>query len=204
MGRFLTNNLTGDTKSGRLGIFMQSGWSDQELVDQALSGETRSFEELVCRYQTMLHRFFLQRHSQEEAQDLLQETFLRAWQNLARYRKCWAFSTWIFTIAYRQSVSCFRKKRRRFSPLPLTNRENLEQIAAPVSENPLAERSLENLWNLAKTILPEPQWSALWLFYAEEKSIREIAHILRRTETGIKTLLFRGRQKLREKLAAEE
>lgn len=184
---------------------MERGWSDQELVRQALSGEERSFEELVRRYQTTLHRFFLQRHSREEALDLLQETFLRAWQGLVRYEDRWAFSTWIFTIAYRQSVSHFRKNGRLFWQTSFREQAILEQAAEKTSEEKEEQdEKVGNLWTLAKTILPEPQWSALWLFYAEEKSIREIAHILRRTETGVKTLLFRGRKKLREALASEE
>ncbi|MDO4583869.1 MAG: RNA polymerase sigma factor [Planctomycetia bacterium] len=171
--------------------------SDQELVRQALSGDERGFEELLRRYQTVLHRFFLQRHSHEEALDLLQETFLRAWQSLGRYQPQWAFSTWLFTIAYRQSVSHFRKKRGWFSQSFFQEPTMMEQIAAPLPEETDEESAeVENLWTLAKTILPEAQWSALWLFYAEEKSVREIAHILRRTETGVKTLLFRGRKKL--------
>ena len=69
--------------------------SDEELVARAQQGCAESFEELVRRYQVPLVHFLRRRGDADEAEDVAQEAFLRAYENLARYRPRWRFSTWL-------------------------------------------------------------------------------------------------------------
>ena len=69
---------------------------DEELARRAQLGCTDSFEELVRRFQVPLLRFLGRRTSAVDAEDLLQDTFVRAYQNLQRYRSAWRFRTWLF------------------------------------------------------------------------------------------------------------
>ncbi|MDO4550834.1 MAG: RNA polymerase sigma factor [Planctomycetia bacterium] len=175
--------------------------SDHELIEAILQGDSAIFEEIVRRYESSLYYFLLRRHSPEDANDLLQETFLEAWKSLKNYNLQWKFSTWLFAISYHTSAGFFRKKKRDVMVRAHRDGKILDQVAVQ-EEGYFVELSetkdiMENVWETAHEVLPESQVMALWLFYVEEKSIREISHIMQRSEVGVKILLFRGRKKLR-------
>lgn len=170
--------------------------SDRELIAATLEGGREYFEELVRRHEDSLYYYLLRRHLPEDAQDVTQETFLQAWRSLGNYDPQWEFSTWLFSIGYRCSAGFFRRRKRDVTQGASRDEEVLGQVAAPpVAVEEIA--SPENIWEIAREVLPEPQMTALWMFYVEEKTVREIALIMRRTEVGVKTLLFRGRKRLK-------
>jgi len=168
--------------------------SDEQLARETQQGSVAGFEELVRRYQVpLLH--FLRNHtgSVADAEDLVQDTFVRAYENLHRYRPSRRFSTWLFTIAHRIGLNEKRRKR------PIAGPEALESVAAGAAEpeTTAAEKEhRERLWDLAAEALSEEQWTAAWLYYVEEMSIREIARVLHRSRVATKTMLFRARKRL--------
>src|SRR6187455_1626321 len=79
---------------------------DEELATRARAGSAPCFEEIVRRYQVPLVRFLSKRFpSRRDVEDILQDTFVRAWQALHRYDERYSFRTWMYTIAYRLAVS---------------------------------------------------------------------------------------------------
>ncbi len=176
--------------------------TDRELIAATLEGRREDFEEVVRRHEDSLYRYFLRRHLPEDALDVVQDTFLQAWKSLGNYDPQWEFSTWLFTIGYRCSAGFYRRKKRDLMHGASRDGDLLGQVQArerAADENHAlpAGRAAENIWELAAEVLPEPQMTALWMFYVEDKSVREIARIMQRTEVGVKTLLFRGRRKLK-------
>ena len=172
--------------------------STPELVERAQAGSMGCFIELVDRFQGRLFNFLLRRvGSTHDAEDLTQETFVKAWQHLGRYKPRWQFSTWLFTIGGRAAVSHLRGARRR-SAAPLTGDPPAPAVSG--SGDParrLSDRQeCRRLWDLADEVLSEAQRSALWLRYAEELPVNEIARILAKTPVGIRVILFRARQAL--------
>lgn len=168
---------------------------------RAQAGCAPSFEELVRRYQAPTLHFLRRLGAGDEAEDLLQETFVRAYRNLDRYRPRWRFVTWLFTIARRVRIN----QQRRRPPAP--RGEVLEGMACPGPGPPelaVAAEDRQRLWNLADRILSEEERTALWLFYVEQMSAREIAAVLERSWVSIKTMLFRARRRMLEMLAEEE
>ena len=93
--------------------------SDEELACRAQQGCAESFEQLLRRFQTPVLHFLRHRGFFADAEDLTQETFLRAYENLHRYNRRWAFSTWLFTIARRTSLN---HRRRRSPDAPIARR----------------------------------------------------------------------------------
>ena len=85
--------------------------SDEELACRAQGGCQASFEQLLRRYQIPVLHFLRQRGLGADTEDLLQEVFLRAYENLHRYRPRWPFSAWLFTIARRMSINHHRRVR---------------------------------------------------------------------------------------------
>jgi len=169
--------------------------SSQELAEQARAGSKAAFAELVARYEAPLFSFLLMRvRTTEDAEELTQDAFLRAWSKLELYRSEWKFSTWLFTLARHLAAS----RHRSAPPQPSGGEEAYEQACLqPDPPGALADtEERANLWSLAERVLTPDQRSALWLRYAEDRTVPEIAQILGRSTTAVRVLLFRARASL--------
>jgi len=173
---------------------MTTSLSDEELAGRAQQGCVDSFEQLMRRFQAPVLHFLRHRGAGAEAEDLLQETFIRAYANLPRYRSRWRFATWLFTIARRVSITYHRRR-----PRPEGREATLASAESgwpgPV-ESAIEEDSRRYLWSRAAQILSEEEATALWLYYGENLGTRDIAAVLGRSCVAVKTMLFRARKKL--------
>jgi RNA polymerase sigma-70 factor, ECF subfamily len=159
--------------------------SAAELVTRARGGCRASFGELVERHARGVYNFVLPRaRSHEDAEEIVQECFLRAWRKLDTYRADWSFSTWIYAVA--RSVAIDRARTRRDAEAPPG-----APIERTVEPEPIVDGP--DLWSELRAVLEPDQHSALWLFYAEDRSTAEIGAILGRTPLAIRMLLFRAR-----------
>jgi RNA polymerase sigma-70 factor, ECF subfamily len=177
-----------------------TGLTDEELARRAKSGSEASFEELVRRFQAPLLRLLLRKTpNRADAEDLLQETFLRAFERLHQYSEQWPFRSWIFTIAHRLAIS-----RHRAAAPPAGGEMLLEGVGsnetAPLDTVDQAEQG-GRLWSAAHAALTSEQFTALWLFYAEDMPAAEIARVLDRSWVSVKTMLHRARRALLPLLA---
>lgn len=139
---------------------------------------------LVHRYHARVFGFLLTltRHRQD-AEDLTQETFLRAWNKFAKYDPALPLLPWLLTLARRQSITALRRTK----PLP----EQAAPSFAPDTPDPALW-----LWELAKRELPPDAYSALWLHYREELPLKDVAGILGKREGAVKVILHRARKTL--------
>jgi len=168
--------------------------SDEQLACRAQKGCASSFEQLMHRFQAPMLQFLRHRGASSDAEDLLQETFVRAYTNLHRYRRRWRFATWLFTIARRVSINHGRRVR------PVADCEALRSVESGAPgplEAMVAEEDRRSLWSMAATVLSQEEMTAVWLYYVEEMPTREIAAVLERSRVSVKTMLFRSRRKLR-------
>ena len=166
----------------------------EELACQARQGSSAAFGELVDRFGGRLLMYLRHKTGNwHDAEDLVQETFVRAYQNLDRFREVQRFSTWVFTIASRLAISHFRKRR---------DEKALPDVES-VSVGPLAElmkqETHQGLWGAAQE-LSSNQFEVLWLKYSEGMAIKEIARIVGKTQVYVKVLLYRARTNLAERL----
>jgi len=173
----------------------------EALALEAQAGSVQAFEELVARFEAPLHRFlYVRTRDAAHAEDLTQDAFLRAWQNLARYDPRWRFSTWLYTVAERLCVSA--KRARGKDPRVESGDARLGAVSA--GEDPAhaaADRDEgRELWDTATRVLRPEERSALWLRYAEDLSMEEIGSILGRPAVTVRVLLFRARGRLAEAL----
>lgn len=172
--------------------------ADEELARQAQAGSLSSFEELVYRYEARLYGFVANScRNQSDAQEVTQETFVSAYLNIRQFDVARSFATWLFTIARRKCIDRHRANR------PAVEEPTGELLEQDDPSTLLARREAgEDLWRLARCTLPELQFQALWLKYAEDMSIRDIARVLRKTQTHVKVILFRARTALGRALEA--
>ena len=158
---------------------------EEDLIDQARRGSSSSFGELAGRHRNRLRRYLVGRGARlHDAEDMVQETFLRAMVHIRTYQTGRSFEAWLIGIASNLLAEHHRRKR----PLPLDGRE-----AGLLAE---ANSPDENLWPLARTLLPQKQFAALYLRYSQGCTIRETAGIMGLSSIHVKVLLYRARRRL--------
>lgn len=146
------------------------------------------------RYQAGLFRFLLTRcATRADAEDALQDTFLAAYRYLASYRRRWRFSTWLYRIAIRNAA---RRRGRPAEPL-----EDAADERADLLEQCIRDSDADNLWLVARRTLSRDAQAALWLRYAEDLPVREVARALGRSQAWTKVTLLRARRRLSAELA---
>jgi RNA polymerase sigma-70 factor (ECF subfamily) len=167
---------------------------DSLLAHQARAGSSAAFATLVHRYHGRVFAFLfaLTRHRQD-AEDLTQDTFLRAWRKFGRYDPGQPLLPWLFTLARRQSIAALRKKA---CPLP-------EVLPFPEEPAPQDDHG-QWLWEVARRDLSPDAYSALWLHYREELCLKEVADVLGKREGAVKVLLHRARKSLAESLRGQK
>jgi RNA polymerase sigma-70 factor (ECF subfamily) len=168
--------------------------SAEELALRSQQGCQECFEELVERYNVRLYQFLRSRTAGvQDAEDLVQDTFVKAYRNIHRYRTSWRFSTWLFTIGSRLATSHHRSLLRRQAVA------KIEAKNINPADTTVQQETFDGLWAIARD-LSKDQYQALWLKYAEDMSIKEIAKVLKKTQVGVKVLLYRARTNLARRL----
>lgn len=172
--------------------------TDEELARRACAGSAPSYEEIVRRYQIPLNRFLSRKFpSRRDVEDILQETFVKGWQQLHRFDSKYPFRTWLYTIAYRLAVS--RGRRETLTQEALSEHAPAPHVAAGADME--QDETRTSLWKRAKEVLSEEQFLALWLFYVDDMPAGEVARVLNRSWVSVKTLMHRARKKLAPILA---
>jgi len=169
--------------------------TDAELVARCCDGAA-AFSQLVERYQNRLLRYLLSRAAtRADAEDALQEAFIKAYKHLNQYDSRWAFSTWLFSIASRELMNIQRRRvPQSFDPAQLPPK--ITPAALPADDGP------PGVWRFAKQALADEHYAALWLFYAEDMAIKEISRALGRSQVWVKVTLHRARHTLKKHLDA--
>lgn len=167
---------------------------DRQLARLVLGGDTAAFEYLFDRYRDAIHRLFLQRTGNaEDADDLLQETFIKVYMNLHRYSPEYTFGQWLYTIARNTFIDFTRKSR---SDLPID-----ERFSAPAATAPTPEESIINSQQRVQIehyleSLPEQYKKLFRLRFIDEYSYEEIAEKLHLPMGTVKTQIHRARERM--------
>jgi RNA polymerase sigma-70 factor (ECF subfamily) len=168
--------------------------SPEELAWRSQQGCHASFGELVERYaERLLHFLYYKTNNMHDAEDLVQDTFVKAYMNIHRYRNSWKFSTWLFTIATRLAISHYRRAAngRTVGQIQSGNLEPVDLVEQ--------KETRQSLWTMAR-VLSKNQYQALWLRYAEDMSVKEISQVLRKSQVNVKVILYRARINLAKRL----
>jgi RNA polymerase sigma-70 factor (ECF subfamily) len=162
------------------------------LVRAAAGGNVRAFEQLVHLHHRRVLNFVYQmtRHMQD-AEDLTQQTFVKAFQHIHRVDAARPIINWLLTIARRTALNHFRSARKwEFMPAELPSDE-----PSPARQLEQQERS-DNLWARARRVLSRREFEVLWLRFGEDMSTEDTARIAGLTKIHVKVLVHRARQHL--------
>jgi RNA polymerase sigma-70 factor (ECF subfamily) len=169
---------------------------EDRLAIRCRTGDTAAFDELVTRYQVRLFRFaYRMLQDRGEAEDAVQETFVRAFRALQTYRPDGFFSSWIYRIALNE---CRRRLRGRRPTVPLEAADRAGQSPDPQLAVMTGERN--RLLREAVDALPEHYRLVMMFFYFEEMSVDQISRTLSVSVSAVKVRLHRGRERLATRL----
>ncbi|HEV2492615.1 MAG TPA: sigma-70 family RNA polymerase sigma factor [Terriglobia bacterium] len=183
------------------------GGSDREAVAGARAGDTDAFRALVDRYSRKIFRLGYRMTSNEhDAEDVVQETFLRAYRALDQFESRADFGTWIFRIAANAALDLMRKRQRHEesrSPLDPAGSEDSPELpsADPTPERLMFSAEVKDKVTRALAGLSAVERTAFVLRHFEGMSIEEIGNVLDLKESATKNTVFRAVQKLRRELA---
>ncbi len=169
---------------------------DQTLVAETLAGRGEAFGTLVERYdRAVYHLAYRTLHDSEEARDVAQEAFFKAFRSLRTFRPGAKFSTWIFSITYH--ACCDRLgRRKRYSSEELPDRA--DPGAGPEQAAIAGDEALRLRAAIAR--LPEKYRSVITLYHLQSRQYDEIAQVLEIPIGTVKTHLFRAKEQLRRML----
>ncbi|WP_259066083.1 RNA polymerase sigma factor [Mucilaginibacter sp. X4EP1] len=181
---------------------MQSKLSDIALIEQTLAGNQQAYADLVKRHQrfvfTLAMRFVKTR---EDAEEVAQDSFIKAYRSLSAFQGNSKFSTWLYSIVYTTAMTFLRK--RRLDTDSIDDEETYIQIESKASGydvNNVENKSRSYYLNQAiEQLLPDDA-AIITMFYQGEQSLEEIGKALGMEANTVKVKLFRARQRLKEKL----
>ena len=170
---------------------------DEYYIKQTLNGNVNAFAILVGRYKNMVFTLSIKIvKNREEAEEISQDAFVKAFKNLKSFKGDSKFSTWIYKIAYYASLDAI-KRNKRFS-----NNENIDDLKiGNLSETQgaleyLHEKERKKVISDALLKLNEEERTILTLFYFDDLPIKEISKVVNLSEDNIKVKLFRTRKKM--------
>ena len=172
------------------------------MIGLVLKGDQQAYAGLVDRYQHFVFTLALKYlGSREDAEEVSQDVFVKAYRSLADFRGSSKFSTWLYTITYNTSVTWLRKKK--VETVPMDEERTFARVEGKVSSlraDKVEEKSRHEMVNRAIRMLSADDANLLTLFYKGEQSLEEIGRILGLEPNNVKVKLHRARQRLKEKM----
>lgn len=175
--------------------------NDNYYINRILNGYTSDYSIIVDRYKDMVHTIAYRLcGNREDAEEVAQDVFVKAYKSLKDFKGKSKFSTWIYSITYNTTVSKLRKKQLEY--VRLDDKDgNLSEIKDKGYEeqNNFDKVPFEILIKILDELDPIDK-SLLTLYYQDDKSVRELSNITGLTMSNVKVRLFRNRRKIFQKL----
>lgn len=178
--------------------------NDQYYINQIIEGNTNAFSVLVNQYKDLVFTLsYKMLKNKEEAEEVSQDTFVKAFNSLNKFKGESKFSTWIYKITYNTCLDRLKKSKKEASILYIEDFSEhqvkaIENVLDTIDENERNQKIQECL-----LLLPSEEAFLLTLYYFDNQSIEEIAKIIDCNSNNVKIKLFRSRKKLTSILKAQ-
>ena len=181
---------------------MSTGPTDIEIIGAVLSGNQQAYAQIVQRHKAFVFTLVLRYiKSREDAEEVAQDVFVKAYRALADFKGASKFSTWLYTIVNTTCISFLRKKKLETHSLDNEKVfESIENRDSGINANQIEQKSKLAMVNNAIGLLNADDAEIVTLFYKGEQSLEEIAKILGIEANAVKVRLHRARTRLKEKM----
>jgi RNA polymerase sigma-70 factor (ECF subfamily) len=171
--------------------------SDRVYIDRILNGDSNAFSILVDRYKDLVYTLAIRmmKHK-EEAEEVAQDTFIKVFSSLNKFKGDSKFSTWIYKVAYNTCLDRLKKNKRKQGTVAIDEYTEHQVKTIDNAFDKLAAEEQQLAIQKCLEQLPSEDNFLMTLFYFEELSLEEISKIVGLTPNNIKVKLFRSRKKL--------
>jgi RNA polymerase sigma-70 factor (ECF subfamily) len=171
--------------------------NDQHYITLVIDGDTNAFAALVDRYKDMVFTLSLKMlQNREEAEEAAQDTFIKVYKSLAKFKGESKFSTWIYQITYNNCLDRLRKQKRSRKVVELDEFTEHDVRSLANVLHAIEETERKELIKKSLNLLAAEENFLLTLYYFNEASLKEISAIMGINENNVKIKLFRSRKKL--------
>ncbi len=171
--------------------------TDQSFVEKTLAGDTQAYAFLVNRHKDLVYTVALRMmKNREEAEEIAQDTFVKAYQRLASFKGEAKFSTWLYRIAYHASLDALKRNKRMLATEDVEMYgDDMSESSPDVIQQLSDEERRQKIRQAIGQLMPKDA-AVITLFYLEEHSIKEVAVALDMSDSQVKVRLHRSRKKL--------
>lgn len=170
---------------------------DQLYINKVINGDASAFAYLVDTYKNMVFSLaYKMTKNKEEAEEVSQDTFIKAFKNLSNFKGDSKFSTWLYRICYHTTLDAIKKNKKNnytfeINEVTYNQIQSVETILQGIERK---ERSV--IMDKCLMKLADEERSILWMFYYDELSLKEIIEVTNLSEANLKVKLHRARKKL--------
>jgi RNA polymerase sigma-70 factor (ECF subfamily) len=170
-------------------------------IEKVLGGDVSAYQFLVLKHKNLVFSIIFRiLNNREDAEEIAQDVFLKAYQSMNTFKKEAKFSTWLYRIAYNAAISKTRKKRPEFVGMEETMMENYTTDEIHQGTSHLDDHDRQAILERALKKLPDDDNLLINLFYRNENSVEDISYITGMTESNVKVRLHRIRKKLYDEM----
>jgi RNA polymerase sigma-70 factor (ECF subfamily) len=174
---------------------------DNETIGRVLSGDVVAYASLVAKHKNLVFSIVIKIvNNREDAEEISQDVFLKAYQSLNTFERKSKFSTWLYRIAYNAAISKTRKKKVEMVAIEEKFITNYSTDEIGRSMNELEKDDRQQILEKALLRLPEEDNLLITLFYKNENSVEDIGDITGLSVSNVKVRLHRIRKKLYEEM----
>ncbi|MFY9242831.1 MAG: sigma-70 family RNA polymerase sigma factor [Polaribacter sp.] len=171
--------------------------NDQLIITKVINGDTNSFAYLVDNYKNMVFSLaFKMTKNREEAEEISQDTFIKAFKNLKKFKGDSKFSTWLYRIAYHTSLDSIKKNKKSNNTFEINDITFHQIKSVETILEGIERKERAKIMDACLARLADDERSIIWMFYYDELSLKEIIDITDLSEANIKVKLHRARKKL--------
>jgi len=171
--------------------------TDQPNIEAILDGDSREFAKIVDAYKNLVFTVALRMvKNTEEAEEVAQDTFIKVYRSLAKFKGDSKFSTWIYRIAYNTCLDRIKKHKKETQHIAIDEMEGFEIKQMDNALNHLIKKEKSNLVKKCVEKLSPKDAALITFFYFEEKNLAELAEVMALNENNVKVALFRARKRL--------
>jgi RNA polymerase sigma factor (sigma-70 family) len=170
---------------------------DQDYINLVLKGDTNAFAVLVDRYKDLVYTLSLRMiKNREEAEESSQDTFIKVYRSLGKFKGESKFSTWLYKVAYNTCLDHLKKNKRKQNVIAIDGYTGQQVADLNNVFDAIEDRERKQMLQDCLHLLPGEDSFLLTLYYFEEQSAKEISKIIGVTANHVKIKLFRSRKKL--------
>lgn len=171
--------------------------NDQILINQIVEGDTKAFAVLVDRYKDLVFTLALRMlKNREEAEEVAQDTFIKTYKSIDKFKGDSKFSTWIYRVAYNSCLDRIKKNKKHINTLEINEFTTHQVVTLDNALDKMETKERNVAMQKCIDALPSEESFLLTLYYFDDLSLNEISKIVGITSNSIKVKLFRSRKKL--------